>query len=133
MWDKYTEDLHIKWPFSFSNENMHTFAELSNDFNPLHNNNEFAQSKGFQAPVVYGLLLCTQMSRLIGQELPDKNAILTGIRMDFISPSYPDDELIFEAELITKSTATNALEFKCLISKNEKIMCRGNVSAIWRP
>ena len=132
-WNQYVEGLHIEWPFIFSIEDMKSFAKLSNDYNPIHTDSEFAKSKGFDKPLVYGLLLSSQMSRLIGQELPDKNTILTGIQMDFMLPCFPDDHLIFIAELINKSEATYALEFKCRISRDGKKMCRGMVSAIWRP
>jgi 3-hydroxybutyryl-CoA dehydratase len=133
MWSHYVEGLHIEWPFSFSIENMKSFAKLSSDYNPIHIDAEFAKAKGFEKPLVYGLLLSSQMSRLIGQELPDKNAILTDIQMDFVFPCFPDDQLIFRAELINKSEATYALEFKCHISKDGKTMCSGMVNAIWRP
>jgi len=105
---------------SFSFENMQIFAKLSNDYNPIHVDIDFAKSKGFDAPLIYGLLLSSQMSGLIGQELPDKNAILTGIQMDFIQPSFPDDQLIFGANLINKSDATYNLEFNCHISRDNK-------------
>ena len=124
--------MHLEWPFSFSIDHMQAFTELSKDYNPIHSDFNFAKSKGFDAPLIHGLLLSSQMSRLIGQELPDQNAILTGIQMDFMQPSFPDDELIFQADLITKSDSTYSLEFKCLISRDKKILCRGLVSAIWR-
>jgi len=133
MWNQYLEGLHFQWPFSFSIENMQSFAKLSNDYNPIHTDMEFAKSKGFEFPIVYGLLLSSQMSRLIGQELPDKNAILTGIQMDFISPCFPNDKLMFRADLINISEAFHALEFKCLILNNEKTLCRGIVRAVWKP
>lgn len=132
-WRKLLEGMHIQWPFSFTNEDIVAFAKLSGDHNPIHVDIDFAKSKGFEAPLVYGLLLSSQVSRLIGQELPDKNAILTGIEMDFMHPSFSGDELIFEADLINKSEATFAIEFKCRISKGGKTLCQGKVNAIWKP
>ena len=132
-WNKYVEGMKIEWPFSFSMEDMLTFAKLSGDYNPIHLDSDFAKSKGFDSPIIYGLLLSSQMSRLIGQELPDKNAVLTGIQIDFIKPSYPGDKLIFEANLITKSDSTNALEFKCNILRDQKTLCRATVKAVWLP
>jgi acyl dehydratase len=131
-WSKYTEGMLISWPFSFSDKDLKSFAELSGDFNPIHTDLNFAKSKGFDAPLVYGLLLSTQMSRLIGQELPDKDAILTSISIEFNRPCFAQDKLFFEAELVNKSDATCALEFKCNISRGGQILCRGIVNAIWR-
>jgi len=130
-WNKYFEGMKSEWTFSFSMEEMLTFAKLSGDFNPIHMDSNFAKSKGFDSPIIYGLLLSSQMSRLIGQELPDKNTVLTGIQIDFMKPSYPGEKLIFEAHLFTKSDSTNALEFKCNISRDQKILCRGMVKAVW--
>ena len=124
--------MHIEWHFSFGLSDMDEFAKLSGDYNPVHTDPNFAKDKGFDGVLVYGLLLSSQMSRLIGQELPDQNAILTSIQMDFIFPCHPCDCLIFCADLIHKSDATNTLEFKCHISRGEKILCKGLVGAIWR-
>tara|TARA_B100000787_G_C16163709_1_gene282770 strand:- start:87 stop:503 length:417 start_codon:yes stop_codon:yes gene_type:complete len=131
-WNNYKEGLHIEWSFSFSMEDIISFAKLSNDHNPIHVDANFAKSKGFKAPLVYGLLLSTQMSRLIGQELPDSNCMLTGVQMNFLSPVFPDEKLIFEATLNHKSDSTHALEFDCDISKEGKKLCRGKVSALWK-
>lgn len=133
LWGEYSVGMVKEWPVSFSSQNIKQFAELSGDYNPLHTDSAFAKSKGFDAPLIYGLLLASQMSRLIGQQLPDKHAILTGIQMDFLRPSFPDDQLSFKAILISKSDAVLALEFDCQILKEDILLCRGKVNAIWRP
>ena len=56
-----------------------------------------------------------------------------GIQIDFMQPSFPGEKLIFKANLITKSDAAYALEFKCHISRDEKTLCRGRVRALWLP
>ena len=132
-WNKYFEGMKYQWIFSFSVKEMLAFASLSGDYNPIHLDPDFAKSKGFDSTIIYGLLLSTQMSRLIGEELPDKNTVLTGVQIDFIKPSYPEDKLIFEANLVTKSDSTNALVFKCNILRDKKILCRGIVNAQWIP
>ena len=125
--------MQISWDFSFSKADMAVFGELSGDYSPLHSQPDFAKSKGFAAPVVYGVLLSSQLSRLIGQELPDKHAMLTGLQVDFLQPAFPDDPLRFDAELVLKSDATHMLEFKCRISRSGKTLCRAGVQALWRP
>lgn len=132
-WDNYFMGMVIEWPVSFSIKDMQRFAILSGDYNPIHIDSSFAKAKGFDAPLVYGLLLSSQMSRLIGQQLPDKNAILTSIQMDFLKPGFPNDQLIFKACLTNKSESVFALEFKCEILRGDATLCRGVVGAIWRP
>ena len=129
----YKEGLHIEWLFSFTAEDMKVFSKLSQDFNEIHIDTAFAKTKGFHAPLVQGLLLSSQMSRLIGQELPDKNSILTSIKMNFNKPCFPDDQLIFASDLKNISPATYSLEFDCKILRDSDILCRGEVNAIWKP
>lgn len=131
-WDAYCEGMRLGWDFRFSEEEMRAFEHLSGDHNPIHADPAFARTKGFAAPLVYGLLLASQLSRLIGQELPDRHAILTGITMDFISPAFTDEDLRFDAELVNKSAATHALSFKCRITRADKTLCRGMADAVWR-
>ena len=131
-WDAYHDGMRCGWDFRFSSENMRTFEQLSGDHNPIHTDPVFARTKGFDAPLIYGLLLASQLSRLIGQELPDNHAILTGITMDFISPAFADENLRFDAELVTKSDAAHALGFKCRITRAGKTLCRGTADAVWR-
>lgn len=132
-WKQYFEGMRVEWPFTFSLNEVLLFSKLSGDYNPVHLDNEFAQSKGFDSLITYGLLLATQMSRLIGQELPDKNVIMTGIQMDFMKPSFPEDRLFFSADLINKSDSTFSLEFKCDILRDQEKLCRGKVKALWIP
>jgi acyl dehydratase len=72
------------------------------------------------------------MSRLIGQELPDNNSILTGLQVEFMQPCFPGDELCFQSEITLKSDSTSSLEFKCFISKQGLDVCQGRVHALWR-
>lgn len=124
--------MELKWRFLFSPEDLQTFCKLSGDFGPIHTDPDYARSKGFPSPLLHGLLLSSQMSRLIGQELPDHCAMSTGIQMNFISPGFAGDDLEFTARLAMKSDATHALEFKCRITRGTTTLCRGTVNAVWR-
>jgi acyl dehydratase len=130
-WNLYKEGKVIKWNFCFKKKHIKDFAKISGDHNPVHNNIIFAQSKGFKKPIIYGALLCTQVSRLIGQELPDNNCILVSINLDFLSPAHVNNKLNFYAKILTKSNSTHLLEFECYIKRSKKILCKGIVKALW--
>jgi 3-hydroxybutyryl-CoA dehydratase len=132
-WAAFEEGFVSEWQFSFSQADMAAFGRLSNDHNPLHEDATFAEQKGFKAPVLYGLLLASQISRLIGEELPDKNAMLTGMTMDFVRPAFAGDQLVFRAELTGKSDSTHIVRFRITITRDGKALCRGSAEALWRP
>lgn len=133
LWEKYYTGLHVEWSFSISKEDMRLFSNISGDRNPLHSDHQFAQSKGFLSPVIYGVLLCAQMSRLIGEEMPDKNSMIIDIQMDFILPCYPEDNLLFSSDLTSKSNSTRTYQCKCKISRENRVVCKGRVTSIWKP
>lgn len=92
------EDLYIGLTESFeyvvTQDKMDLFKALSGDYNPLHNDSAFAQSKGFDDKVVYGLLTASLISQLGGVFLPGKNCIIQQIQCKFPSPAYIGDRLL---------------------------------------
>ena len=130
-WDLYTEGMQIGWKFSFSESDMTTFIDLSTDDSPIHTDHKFCQDRGFKSPLLHGALLATQLSRLIGKELPDSKAMTVGFSVEFINPAYVDDDLEFQAKLLYKSEATRIIELKFWISRQEAIIGKGKISARW--
>lgn len=72
---------------------MEAFAELSGDTNPLHTDEGFARSRGFEGKVAYGMLSASFYSRLVGVYLPGKNCLFQSIEATFNRPVYPGDVL----------------------------------------
>ena len=131
-WAAYAEGLRLEWMFQFSPDDLRLFERLSGDHNPVHIDAGFARARGFNAPLIHGLLLASQVSRLIGQELPDTHAVLTALSLTFVSPAFADEALRFEAELVHKSDAAHGLRFSCRISRDAQLLCRGTADAAWR-
>ena len=72
---------------------METFADLSGDTNPLHTDEVFARSRGFEGKVAYGMLSASFYSRLVGVYLPGKNCLFQSIEATFNRPVYAGDVL----------------------------------------
>jgi len=131
-WDLYVEGMEIGWKFSFSESDLKTFTVLSTDDSPIHTDHKFCQDRGFKSPLLHGALLTTQLSRLIGKELPDNKAMTVGFSIEFFNPSYVDEDLEFTAKLLYKSEATRIIELKFWISRQEVIIGKGKISAKWQ-
>lgn len=130
-WDLYAEGMQVGWTFSFSQSDMKTFIDLSTDDSPIHTDQKFCQDRGFKSPLLHGALLTTQLSRLIGKELPDNKAMTVGFSIEFFNPSYADEDLEFHAKIIYKSEATGIIELKFWISRLKTIIGKGKISAKW--
>lgn len=101
--DYYFEDLKLGMRF----EEMHTvtpediqkFAEVTGDFNPLHFDDGFAQTQGFDGRIAHGALTASFVSGILGNKLPGAGSVFAGLDMRFKRPIYPNQEFLVYAEV----------------------------------
>ena len=126
------EDLKIGqeeyFTVTVTEEMMCSFLDLSGDTNPLHNDEEFAQSQGYQNKVVYGLLTTSFVSRLVGVYLPGKYCLLQGIEAKYVKPVYVGDILIVKGivEELHESVQRAVIRF-FVQNQDEKKVVKGKV------
>ena len=96
------------------------FSNLSGDLNPLHMDNEFAESSSFNKRIVHGMLLASFFSQLIGMKLPGKNALYFSQTLNFRSPCYIDDEIKVIGEVTEKSDSTQIITVSTTIFNKSK-------------
>ena len=109
------------------------FSKFSGDLNPLHMNDEYADSSIFGKRVVHGMLLATFFSQLIGMKLPGKNSLYFSQSLNFRSPCYIDNEIQVIGEVTEKSNSTRIITIStsilnesgtCLIDGVAKVIVR---------
>ena len=106
------------------------FSNLSGDLNPLHMDNEFAESSLFKKRIVHGMLLSSFFSRLIGMKLPGKNALYFSQTLNFRSPCYIDDEIEVVGEVTEKSDSTQIITVSTSIFNKSKICLIDGIAKI---
>lgn len=84
----------------FTAEDVENFAELSNDKNPVHLDEEFARSSIFGQRVVHGMLVASLFSGLLGEQLPGKGTIYLGQTLSFTAPVPIGEEVTASVEII---------------------------------
>lgn len=75
--------------FSFSQEDVQKFAEVSGDFNPVHLDEEYTAGTIYRKPIIHGFLGGSIISRVMGMEFPGEGTIYLNQTMDFRRPMYP--------------------------------------------
>ena len=106
------------------------FSNLSGDLNPLHMDNEFAESSSFKKRIVHGMLLASFFSQLIGMKLPGKNALYFSQTLNFRSPCYIDDEIEVIGEVTEKSDSTQIITVSTSIFNKSKICLIDGIAKI---
>ena len=99
------------------------FRNTFRDENPLHTNDSFAKSKGFESAVMYGNILNGFLSYLIGECLPVKNVIIHSQTIKYSLPVYLNDTVLLSAKLTGVFESVNSFEFKYTFTnvKNQNI------------
>jgi 3-hydroxybutyryl-CoA dehydratase len=98
--------------FKISEDIYKGFINLFNDRNPLHTDEEFSRTKGFQSKVMHGNILNGFLSFFIGECLPVKNVIIHSQEIQFKNAVYLNDELHFTATVSDVFESVNAVEFR---------------------
>jgi 3-hydroxybutyryl-CoA dehydratase len=99
------------------------FLEISGDSNPLHTDSKYSKSNGFLDRVVYGMLVSSFYSTLVGVYLPGKYCILQGIDIQFSKPVYVEDILEISGKVTYINEAYRQIEIKAIVNNqyNKKV------------
>ena len=115
---KFTEvkiGLQESFSVTVDSSKLDYFLNITSDINPLHIDDSYAKSKGFDNRVVYGMLTASFYSTLIGVFLPGKYCILQGIDIQFNKPVYIGDHLTISGMVTYINDAYKQLEIKASI------------------
>lgn len=122
------EDLTIgvkeKFSVNITESMMQKFFDITGDENPLHRDKEFAQSRGFKAQVVYGMLTASLLSTLGGCYLPGKFCLIQGVDIKFSKPVFIGDNLTVIGIVNKIDITLKYIEIKVTIKnqKDEKVL-----------
>ena len=104
------------------------FSDLFADKAPVHFEPEFAARLGYKQPILFGLLLVSGFSGLLGEVLPGALSVIHNVRFDFVSPGFLDIPLVYRLEIVRLSPATKAVILRAEIKdSNGKIYVRGQI------
>jgi len=98
------KDLKLGQSSSFTkqitNKDVLLFAEVSGDDNPVHVNEEFAQTTMFKGRIVHGALVASLFSKVLGTQLPGMGTIYLGQESRFMKPVRIDETITATVTII---------------------------------
>jgi len=110
--------------FTVSDEIVRGFAELTGDRNPIHLDEEFAQSTRFGRRIAHGMIVASQISAVIGNTLPGPGTIYLSQSLQFLAPVFVGDIVTTRVTVISvkegKPIAT--LETICENQRGEAVL-----------
>jgi len=100
---KFFEDLSVgdsaEMTFPVTEKVIETFAEVSQDDNPVHLDEDFAKTTQFGTRIAHGMLSAGFISAVIGTKLPGYGSIYLSQTMRFRRPVKIGDEVTVRATI----------------------------------
>ena len=75
----------IKHSFTITRKDILNFQKLSGDFNPIHTDEKYAKKHNFKTKVVYGGILLSKLSYLIGEKFTIKESLWVYLKTLFLN------------------------------------------------
>ena len=120
------------WDFCITEADMLAFAELSEDKNSIHLDPASAQNQGFDGVVVYGALIISKISALLGMRLPGDGTVWTGLDLNFLNPLYVDQAATVTATVKHISGATRLIVLSIRVDAGDRRIARGSAECLLR-
>jgi 3-oxoacyl-[acyl-carrier protein] reductase len=110
---------------TFSAEELHAFARLIGDMNPLHVDRAYAERTAAGGPVVHGMLAASFISTLIGVHIPGPGALWNSFQINWRKMIRIGDTLRLEAHVTAVHTGSSTLDLEIRGYCNEEVYLDG--------
>lgn len=110
---------------------IHAFADVTGDHNPVHLDEEFAQTTRFGRTIAHGMLTASLISAVLANKLPGEGSVYLGQTLQFVKPVFPGDEITARVTVkeIREGKPIVKLETLCLNQRGE-IVIRGEATVL---
>lgn len=97
---------------------IHAFAEVTGDHNPLHLDEAYARTTPFKGRIAHGMLSAGYISAVLGVDLPGEGAIYLSQSLRFRRPVRIGDtvETVVTVQAIDSEKARVTLETVCSVA-----------------
>jgi 3-hydroxybutyryl-CoA dehydratase/enoyl-CoA hydratase len=110
----------------FTDEDVHLYADLSTDHNPVHLDEDFAKQTQFGQRIVHGMLVGSLFSALLGEHLPGHGSIYMSQAIQFKAPVYLNMPVIAKVEIVSIREGKPIVTFKTTCTdENGKVLVTG--------
>jgi acyl dehydratase len=91
-----------KHQFSFTQNDVALFAQVSGDNNPLHLDAAFTATTAFKKPIIHGALASSVFSKVMGTEFPGFGSVYLEQHSKYLRPMYVEQayEAVFTVTAI---------------------------------
>jgi len=112
---------------------IHAFADVTGDHNPVHVDEAFAQTTRFGRTIAHGMLSASLISAVLANKLPGAGSIYLGQILQFVAPVFPGDAITARVTVkeIREDKPIVKLETVC-VNQRDEVVIRGEATVLSR-
>ena len=109
------------------------YANASGDYNPVHFDDRYAKSLGFEGCIMHGLFCMGMISNLVGTVLPGQGTIFVNEEVRYLCPVYIGDEITATVRVLAMNSEKKRVEvgFNCKNQSGFKVI-EGKTSVVYK-
>ena len=108
------------------------FAAVSGDTNPVHINQDYANSSYFKGRIAHGMLSASFISTTIGTKLPGPGVIYLSQNLKFLAPVRIGDTVYARVTITEILTDKRRLLLRTTCTVGDKVVVDGE-AVVWLP
>ena len=108
---------------TFTSTELQQFGEISQDFNPLHFDAEFAKTTRFKRPILHGHLVTALFSGLLGGHLPGKGSVYLSQTFQYVAPVHVGEAVIARVQVQEIFHSRAIVTMETTIRKEDGTVC----------
>ena len=85
---------------TITDDDIQRFADLTGDHNPVHLDDQFAETTRFGRRIAHGMLSAGLISSVLANKLPGQGTVYLSQTLNFVAPVYPGDTVTARVTVI---------------------------------
>jgi len=123
------EEIKIGMTASYSqtltDADIKAFSGISGDRNPVHLDEEYAESSRYKKRIAHGMMTASYFSALFGTKIPGEGCVYVAQSLNFKRPIYMGDTVIATVEVTKVDLDRKRVFFKTTCKVKNKIVTDG--------
>jgi acyl dehydratase len=110
---------------------IHAFADVTGDHNPVHLDEEFAKTTRFGRTIAHGMFTASLISAVLANKLPGEGSVYLGQTLQFVAPVFAGDRITARVTVkeLREGKSIVKLETVC-INQREEVVIRGEATVL---
>lgn len=104
------------------------FAEVTGDTNPVHLNEEYAQTTMFKGRIAHGMFGAGLLSAVFGTKMPGPGAIYVNQNLKFRGPVKLGDTVVATVTVTSKDAEKKFVNFETVCTVADKPVIKGDAT-----